>query len=101
MKQAYICLHEMGYAHSVESWLDGELVGGLYGLRIGQVFFGESMFSHRADASKVAFVSLVRSLQEDGVKLIDCQVSSAHLTSLGAEEIPRQYFIELLRQYAG
>lgn len=100
MQQAYIRLHEMGYAHSAESWHGDELVGGLYGMRLGRVFFGESMFSHRSDASKVAFVHLVRRLQEEGVVLIDCQVTTDHLLSLGAEEIPRRRFVELLGQYA-
>lgn len=100
MQQAYIRLHEMGYAHSAESWHGDELVGGLYGMRLGRVFFGESMFSHRTDASKVAFVHLVRKLQEEGVVLIDCQVTTDHLLSLGAEEIPRRRFVELLGQYA-
>lgn len=99
MQQAYIKLHRMGYAHSAESWSGDELVGGLYGLRLGRVFYGESMFSRRTDASKVAFVHLVRKLQEEGVMLIDCQVTTDHLLSLGAEEIPRRRFIELLRQY--
>ncbi|WP_127477291.1 leucyl/phenylalanyl-tRNA--protein transferase [Sulfurivermis fontis] len=100
MQQAYIRLHEMGYAHSAESWQGEELVGGLYGIRLGRVFYGESMFSHKTDASKVAFVHLVRKLQAEGVVLIDCQVTTDHLLSLGAEEIPRRRFIELLRQYA-
>lgn len=99
MQQAYIKLHRMGYAHSAESWSGDELVGGLYGLRLGRVFYGESMFSRRTDASKVAFVHLVRKLQEEGVMLIDCQVTTDHLLSLGAEEIPRRRFIELLQRY--
>jgi leucyl/phenylalanyl-tRNA--protein transferase len=101
MQQAYIRLHEMGYAHSAESWLGDELVGGLYGMRLGRIFFGESMFSHRTDASKVPFVQLVRKLQHEGVVLIDCQVTTEHLLSLGAEEIPRKRFIELLDRYTG
>lgn len=96
MQQAYNRLHELGYAHSAESWDGAELVGGLYGLRLGRVFFGESMFSHSTDASKVAFVHLVRQLQRQGVVLIDCQVTTEHLLSLGAEEIPRHRFIQLL-----
>jgi len=100
MQQAYLKLHQMGYAHSAESWSGEELVGGLYGIRLGRIFFGESMFSHRTDASKVAFVHLVRKLQEEGVVLIDCQVTTDHLLSLGAEKIPRRRFVELLRQYA-
>jgi leucyl/phenylalanyl-tRNA--protein transferase len=100
MRDAYTRLHAMGHAHSVESWLQDKLVGGLYGLRIGRVFFGESMFSEVGDASKVAFVHGVQRLRDEGVALIDCQVSSTHLTSLGAETIPRARFIDLLRRYA-
>lgn len=100
MQQAYIKLHELGYAHSAESWLGDELVGGLYGLRLGRIFFGESMFSRKSDASKVAFVQLVRQLQVEGVVLIDCQVTTGHLLSLGAEEIPRTRFVELLARYS-
>jgi leucyl/phenylalanyl-tRNA--protein transferase len=101
MQQAYIRLHELGYAHSAESWLGDELVGGLYGMRLGRIFFGESMFSRRTDASKVPFVQLVSKLQAEGVVLIDCQVTTEHLLSLGAEEIPRQRFIGLLERYTG
>ena len=92
MQEAYNRLHLQGYAHSVEAWYQGELVGGLYGIALGKVFFGESMFSRRTDASKVAFVHLVRQLQRWGYQLIDCQVSSEHLSSLGAVEIPRRDF---------
>jgi leucyl/phenylalanyl-tRNA--protein transferase len=99
MIDAYCRLHTMRYAHSVESWQDGELVGGLYGIALGGVFFGESMFSRRSDASKVAFVHLVEHLKTWGYVLIDCQVSSAHLTSLGAETIPRREFIAILNSY--
>lgn len=99
MQQAYIKLHQMGYAHSAESWEGTELVGGLYGMRLGNVFFGESMFSSRTDASKVAFVTLVRQLQQQGVVVIDCQVTTDHLLSLGAEEIPRRQFAALLAQH--
>jgi leucyl/phenylalanyl-tRNA--protein transferase len=99
MLAAYSRLHDMGYAHSVESWYQDELVGGLYGLALGQVFFGESMFSHSTDASKVALVHLVRHLQKWGYVLIDCQVASAHLTSLGAEAIPRRLFTDILQQH--
>lgn len=98
MQQAYLALHRLGHAHSVECWSGAELVGGLYGIRIGRVFCGESMFSRVTDASKVAFVHLVRRLQEEGVVLIDCQVTTVHLLSLGAEEIPRRDFIRLLRE---
>lgn len=94
MQQAYIKLHERGYAHSVEAWYGDELVGGLYGIAIGRMFFGESMFSLRTDASKVAFVHLVRQLQVWGYPLIDCQVSSEHLSTLGATEISRRDFCQ-------
>ncbi len=96
---AYIHLHQTGFAHSVEAWLDNELVGGLYGIALGQVFFGESMFHTRTDASKVAFATLVKQLGSWGYRLIDCQVHSRHLESLGAQEISRDYFKKLLDQY--
>jgi leucyl/phenylalanyl-tRNA---protein transferase len=96
MKRAYLHLHRLGIAHSVEAWQDQQLVGGLYGLGIGQVFFGESMFHRKTDASKVVFVHLARQLSTWGYQLIDCQVSSEHLFSLGAEEIPRGTFANLL-----
>ncbi len=98
MEAAYTRLHELGHAHSVECWLDGELVGGLYGLAQGRVFFGESMFTRVADASKIGFVTLVRHLQRRGFRLIDCQVHTRHLESLGAVSIPRREFIHLLQQ---
>ncbi len=96
MLDAYTRLHQEGLAHSVEVWEGDELVGGLYGVGLGAVFFGESMFSHRADASKVALVWLVRHLQAEGVHFIDCQVSSSHLATLGAVDIPRTRFIREL-----
>jgi leucyl/phenylalanyl-tRNA--protein transferase len=96
MREAYCRLHAEGHAHSVEAWRDGELVGGLYGVALGGVFFGESMFARATDASKVAFVRLVRQLSAWGFTLIDCQLPSAHLFSLGAEEIPRRRFLALL-----
>ncbi len=96
MIEAYEGLHRLGLAHSVESWHQGELVGGLYGVALGSLFFGESMFSTMSDASKVAFVRLVRTLQSAGCPLIDCQVYTDHLASLGAEPIPRARFLELL-----
>jgi leucyl/phenylalanyl-tRNA--protein transferase len=99
MKAAYCALHLQGHAHSVEAWQDGELVGGLYGVAIDKVFFGESMFARRTDASKIAFVHLVRQLQCWGYALIDCQVHSGHLASLGAIDIPRPMFISLLDEY--
>ena len=89
----------MGIAHSVEVWLEDELVGGLYGLGIGKIFFGESMFHRYRDASKVALVYLVRKLQADGYQLIDCQVKSDHLISLGACEIARSQFKQFLDRY--
>ena len=92
MVSAYTALHEMGYVHSVESWSDGELVGGLYGMSLGKVFFGESMFARAPDASKVALVKLVERLAADGCRLIDCQQATAHLASLGAREVPRRQF---------
>lgn len=99
MHHAYNQLHRQGIAHSVEAWLNDELVGGLYGLAIGQVFFGESMFHRKTDASKVVFVNMVQQLTDWGYRLIDCQVSSDHLLTLGAEEMPRQKFIGLLQQF--
>ena len=96
MLAAYTILHEQGYAHSVETWKDGQLVGGLYGVALGGAFFAESMFSRESDASKVALVSLVRQLQRWGFRLIDCQQSSPHVTALGAEAIPRRDFIDHL-----
>ena len=99
MKLAYLQLHHLGIAHSVEAWQDGELVGGLYGISLGQVFFGESMFHRKTDASKVVFVHLVKQLTNWGYRLIDCQVKSEHLVSLGAEEISRDEFANLLNHY--
>ena len=99
MNAAYNQLHNFGCAHSVEVWMDDELVGGLYGVALGQVFFGESMFHTQTDASKVGFVSLVEQLKLWNYQLIDCQVHTPHLISLGAEEISRQQFTKLLDQY--
>ena len=96
---AYIRLHQAGIAHSVEAWFGNELVGGLYGVALGQVFFGESMFHTKTDASKVAFASLVDRLKSWDYQLIDCQVHTRHLESFGAEEIDRNYFGALLDQY--
>lgn len=93
MIAAYETLHELGFAHSVESWRDGTLVGGLYGVSIGTAFFGESMFSRESDASKVALVHLVRQLGLWGFELVDCQVRNDHLASLGAEQWPRERFL--------
>jgi len=97
--EAYTRLRKLGYAHSAETWLNGELVGGLYGVRLGNVFFGESMFSKVSNASKYAFIKYVQWLQKDGVQLIDCQVYTEHLESLGATMIPRVDFIEILREH--
>lgn len=96
MIAAYTRLHEMGYAHSVEAWRDGELVGGLYGIAMGKMFFGESMFARETDASKVAFVTLVRRLYGWGFELIDAQVRTPHLVSLGAREISLAEFLARL-----
>ena len=92
MRTAYLRLHTLGYAHSVETWIDGALAGGLYGVALGRMFFGESMFSRARDASKIAFVHLARVLAARGFGLIDCQMHTAHLESLGACEIPRAEF---------
>jgi leucyl/phenylalanyl-tRNA--protein transferase len=93
MRRAYGALHRAGYAHSFECWRGEELVGGLYGVAIGRMFYGESMFSRATDASKVALVGLVRELQRRGLPLIDCQVRTPLLASLGAREIPRRSFL--------
>jgi leucyl/phenylalanyl-tRNA---protein transferase len=93
MVRAYVRLYEAGFAHSIETWIDGQLAGGLYGVAIGRVFFGESMFARRTDASKIAFVSLVRQLERWEFGLIDCQMRTEHLASLGAREIRRQEFV--------
>ena len=98
MVRAYTRLHELGYAHSVESWKDGELAGGLYGLLLGGAFFGESMFTREPDASKVALVKLVGRVKALGVRVIDCQQATRHLASLGAREIPRREFAQLLAE---
>ncbi len=97
MIQAYTDLHQRGFAHSVEAWKDNELVGGLYGVAIGSVFFGESMFSRRTDASKIAFVELITHLRASGFELIDCQVYNPHLESLGATEVARSDFLSMLK----
>jgi leucyl/phenylalanyl-tRNA--protein transferase len=96
MRAAYQCLHELGLAHSYETWDGDRLVGGLYGVALGSVFFGESMFSLERDASKVALAALVRAMIERNGRLIDCQVASAHLESLGARSIPRRQFVREL-----
>ena len=96
MQQAYLKLHELGIAKSVEVWLDNELVGGLYGIDLGTVFCGESMFSKISNASKIAFIFLVEKLIKENYKLLDCQVYNRHLESLGAEEIKRKEFLKYL-----
>lgn len=96
MKAAYIRLHELGWAHSVETYVEGDLVGGLYGLAIGHMFYGESMFSHRSNASKIAFAHLVNFLVERQFGMIDCQMRTEHLASLGGREIPRTHFFARL-----
>lgn len=98
MIDAYCELHRRGYAHSVETWLDGELIGGLYGMAIGRMFYGESMFSRRPDASKIALARLCAHLQTQGCELIDCQMNTPHLASLGAREISRQDFMQQIRE---
>ncbi len=104
MTRAYAALHRAGVAHSVETWIDDELAGGLYGVAIGRMFFGESMFTRVTDASKIALVHAVRQLERWGVPLVDCQMSTPHLASLGAREIPRHEFLtrvaELVEQPA-
>lgn len=99
VNQAYQALHQSGYAHSVECWLDKQLVGGLYGIAIGKVFFGESMFSRVSNASKVALVHLAKFLQQNSFMMIDCQIYSEHLASLGAKVIPRNEFTKALTEY--
>jgi leucyl/phenylalanyl-tRNA--protein transferase len=101
MQKAYITLHKLGYAHSAEAWQDGELVGGLYGIRLGKMFFGESMFSLKPNASKFAFINYVQQLQKEGVQLIDCQLHTNHLESLGARMIPRELFTQILAANTG
>ncbi len=96
MREAYIALHQQGMAHSAEAWENGQLVGGLYGVRVGSVFCGESMFSTASNASKFAFINMVDHLVHQGVTLIDCQVYTAHLESLGARMIPRREYIGML-----
>ncbi len=90
--EGYCGLHALGHAHSIETWVDGQLAGGLYGVALGRAFYGESMFSHATDASKIAFSHLVRFLQTQGCGIIDCQMKTEHLASLGAREIPRREF---------
>jgi leucyl/phenylalanyl-tRNA--protein transferase len=100
MRAAYGRLHQLGYAHSVETWLEDRLVGGLYGIAVGGVFFGESMFSTERDASKIALRTLCDCLIAYGFRLIDCQMATPHLTSLGAKLMARSEFVSLLANYA-
>jgi leucyl/phenylalanyl-tRNA--protein transferase len=97
MRNAYNDLHHAGYAHSAEVWYNGELVGGLYGIRLGKMFYGESMFSRYSNASKYAFIKYVELLKSEGVELIDCQVYTSHLESLGARMISRPKFLNLVK----
>jgi leucyl/phenylalanyl-tRNA--protein transferase len=97
MKEAYIKLHQLGFAHSVETYMDGKLAGGLYGISLGRAFFGESMFYYKRDASKIAFYYLVQKLIEWNFQFIDAQVETHHLKNLGAESIPRSEFLVLLQ----
>lgn len=96
--QGYLALHHLGHAHSAETWMDGKLVGGLYGVKLGNMFYGESMFHHVSDASKLALVHWVRHLQAQGCGMIDCQMNTAHLASLGAREISRLEFSQRLHE---
>ncbi len=98
MREAYVTLHRLGFAHSVEAWADGELKGGFYGVSLGAAFFGESMFAHAPDASKVAFVTAVERFGEWGFHFIDCQVETEHLARFGAEHWPRRRFLQALAQ---
>lgn len=99
MKMAYLQLHLAGYAHSVECWLDGELAGGLYGVSLGNVFFGESMFTRISNGSKAALVALVERLKQQGVAMIDCQMTTSHLLTFGAREISGTEFRHLLKRH--
>ncbi len=101
MQQAYIRLHKQGYAHSVESWLEGELVGGVYGVSLGRCFFGESMFFYRTDASKVALTALIERLKAWDFSMLDAQMTTRHLMTLGAKEITRRVFLKRLREALG
>jgi leucyl/phenylalanyl-tRNA--protein transferase len=99
MVAAYTRLHRAGYAHSIETWIGGRLAGGLYGVALGGMYYGESMFTRVPDASKIALVHLVRQLERLGFGMIDCQMATAHLARFGAREIPRAAFVRKLREY--
>lgn len=101
MQKAYTLLHKKGFAHSAETWMENKLVGGLYGIRLGNIFFGESMFSVNSNASKFAFINYVQYLQGENVRLIDCQLHTKHLESLGARMINRELFLEMLAADTG
>lgn len=101
MQRAYINMYRAGYAHSVECWIDGALAGGLYGVAVGAIFSGESMFSHRANASKIAMAHLVAGIRQAGFTVLDCQVPNPHLSSMGAILVPRTEFIGVLNSTAG
>jgi leucyl/phenylalanyl-tRNA--protein transferase len=96
MRAAYVAMHRAGLAHSVEVWCDEALIGGLYGVSIGRMFYGESMFARRSDASKIALAALVAGLRIAGFSVIDCQQNTAHLASLGAREVPREQFLQIV-----
>lgn len=97
MEDVYIKLHKQGYAHSAETWMDNKLVGGMYGIRLGKIFFGESMFSIATNASKFAFINFVQQIEREGVELVDCQVYTEHVESLGGRLIDREDYLRLLR----
>lgn len=99
MKEAYIQLHKLGFAHSVESWCEDELVGGLYGVCLDRMFFGESMFSRQSDASKVAFATFMRSAEQLNIRAVDCQMTTQHLLRFGSKEVSREEFDDLLEQF--
>ncbi len=101
MRRAYLALHRLGHAHSIETWHAGRLVGGLYGIRIGGLFCGESMFSLERDASKVAFARLIDYALDGGIELIDCQLPTPHLASLGARTVPREEFLARIAALTG
>ena len=101
MQQAYTAWHQAGRVHSVETWIDGELTGGLYCVGIGRMVFGESMFAHRTDASKIALAALVAFCRHHGIAWVDCQQNTGHLASLGAHEVPRERFIAHLQSTTG
>ena len=101
MQKAYTLLHVKGFAHSAETWMDKKLVGGLYGIRLGNIFFGESMFSVNSNASKFAFINYVQYLQAENIRLIDCQLHTKHLESLGARMIKRELFLKIIAADTG